>query len=91
MLPYATPAIAAQLDIWEERERDTLRTGKGVEVGDLVAGDGHQLKLPAGWHRLRIYADQPGNATPLRIVFDPTPERPPAGATGQPVTGLAGT
>ena len=25
MLPYATPAICAQLDIWEERERDTLR------------------------------------------------------------------
>jgi Family of unknown function (DUF6459) len=26
MLPYATPAICAHLDIWEERERDTLRT-----------------------------------------------------------------
>jgi hypothetical protein len=29
MLPYATPAITAitaQLDIWEERERDTLRS-----------------------------------------------------------------
>jgi hypothetical protein len=49
-------------------------TGKGVEVGDLVAGDGHQLKLPIGWHRLRIYADQPGNASHLRIVFDPVPD-----------------
>jgi hypothetical protein len=52
-------------------------TGKGVEVGDLVAGDGHQLQLPVGWHRLHIYADQPGNASRLRIVFDPAPERPP--------------
>jgi hypothetical protein len=52
-------------------------TGKGVEVGDLVAGDGHQIKLPVGWHRLRIYADQPGNAGRLRIVFDPAPDRSP--------------
>jgi hypothetical protein len=52
-------------------------TGNGVEVGDLVAGDGHQVKLAAGWHRLRIWADQPGNATQLRIVFDPGPEQSP--------------
>ena len=26
MLPYATPAMTAQVDVWEERERDTLRT-----------------------------------------------------------------
>ena len=51
-------------------------TGQGVEVGDLVAGDGHQVQLPVGWHRLRIYTDQPGNASQLRIVFDPAPERP---------------
>jgi hypothetical protein len=50
-------------------------TGKGVEVGDLVAGDGHQVQLPVGWHRLRIYADQPGNATQLRFVFGPAPDR----------------
>jgi hypothetical protein len=49
-------------------------TGKGVEVGDLVAGDGHQVKLPVGWHRLLIWADQPGNASRLRVVFDPTPD-----------------
>ena len=49
-------------------------TGKGVEVGDLVAGDGHQVKLPVGWHRLRVWADQPGNASRLRVVFDPTPD-----------------
>jgi hypothetical protein len=57
-------------------------TGQGVEVGDLVAGDGHQVKLPAGWHGLRIYADQPGNASRVRVVFDPEPGRsepaPPA-------------
>ena len=51
-------------------------TGKGVEVGDLVAGDGHQLQLPVGWHRLRIWVDQPGDAGRLRIVFDPAPDRP---------------
>jgi hypothetical protein len=50
--------------------------GKGVEVGDLVGGDGHQVTLPVGWHRLRIYADQPGNASHLRIVFDLPPDQP---------------
>jgi hypothetical protein len=52
-----------------------LVTSNGIEVGDLVAGDPHQIKLPIGWHRLRIYADQPGNATRLRIVLDPTSDR----------------
>jgi Family of unknown function (DUF6459) len=33
MLPYATPAITAQLDIWEERERDTLRTPARQQLG----------------------------------------------------------
>jgi hypothetical protein len=33
MLPYATPAITAQLDIWEERERDTLRTNTRQRLG----------------------------------------------------------
>ena len=55
---------------------ELLTTGKGVEVGDLVAGDGHQVQLPIGWYRLRIYADQPGDASRLRIVFDPAPDRP---------------
>jgi hypothetical protein len=63
-------------------EGELLVTGEGVEVGDLVAGDGHQVKLPVGWQRLRIWADQPGNAGRLRIVVDPTPDRsqptPPA-------------
>jgi hypothetical protein len=57
-------------------------TGKEVEVGDLVAGDGHHVKLPVGRHRLRVYADQPGNASRLRFVLDPAPDRsqpaPPA-------------
>jgi hypothetical protein len=56
-------------------------TGNGVEVGDLVAGDGHQVALAVGWHRLRIWADQPGNASRLRIVFDPAPDR-----TAQPAS-----
>jgi hypothetical protein len=33
MLPYATPAITAQLDIWEERERDTLRSRARQQLG----------------------------------------------------------
>jgi hypothetical protein len=33
MLPYATPAIAAQLDPYEERERDTLRTPARRHLG----------------------------------------------------------
>jgi len=33
MLPYATPAITAQPDIWEECERDTLRTGGRQQLG----------------------------------------------------------
>jgi hypothetical protein len=33
MLPCATPAIAAQLDIWEERERDTLRPPARSRLG----------------------------------------------------------
>jgi hypothetical protein len=33
------------------------------------------VKLPVGWHGLRIYADQPGNAGRLRIVFDLAPDR----------------
>jgi hypothetical protein len=43
MLPYATPAITAQVDIWEERERDTLRTrarhqlGSPARAGAMIA------------------------------------------------------
>jgi Family of unknown function (DUF6459) len=33
MLPYATPAITAQLDPYEERERDTLRTPARQQLG----------------------------------------------------------
>jgi hypothetical protein len=33
MLPYATPAICAQVDPFEERERDTLRTRTRQQLG----------------------------------------------------------
>ena len=33
MLPYATPAITAQFDPYEERERDTLRTNARQQLG----------------------------------------------------------
>jgi hypothetical protein len=62
-------------------EGELMVTGTGVEVGDLVAGDGHQTKLAVGWHRVRIWADQPGNAGRLRIVFDPASDR-----TAQPAS-----
>jgi hypothetical protein len=61
-------------------EGELLTSGKGVQVGDLVAGDGHLVELAAGRHRLRIYADQPGNASRLRVVFDHSPERSPQAA-----------
>jgi len=43
MLPYASPAIAAQLGHYEERERDTLRSiarqqlGSPARAGDQIA------------------------------------------------------
>jgi Family of unknown function (DUF6459) len=33
MLPYATPALTAQLDPYEERERDTLRAAARQQLG----------------------------------------------------------
>jgi Family of unknown function (DUF6459) len=44
MLPYATPAICAHLDIWEERERDTLRTPARSRLGS-PAQAGAQIAL----------------------------------------------
>jgi Family of unknown function (DUF6459) len=44
MLPYATPAICAHLDIWEERERDTLRTPARRQLGS-PAQAGTQIAL----------------------------------------------
>jgi hypothetical protein len=60
---------------------ELLTTGKGVEVGGLVVGDVVRVELPAGWHGLRIYADQPGNASRLWVVFDPAPNRTPQQAS----------
>jgi hypothetical protein len=37
MLPYATSAIAAELDVWEERERDTLRSAARRQLGSPAA------------------------------------------------------
>jgi hypothetical protein len=33
MLPYATPAVCAQLDPYEEREHDTLRSTARQQLG----------------------------------------------------------
>jgi hypothetical protein len=44
MLPYATPPITAQLDIWEERERETLRTPARRQLGS-PARAGAQIAL----------------------------------------------
>jgi hypothetical protein len=44
MLPYATPPIAAQLDPYEERERDTLRSPARQQLGS-PAQAGAQIAL----------------------------------------------
>ena len=44
MLPHATPAIAAQLDPYEERERDTLRSRARQQLGS-PARAGAQIAL----------------------------------------------
>jgi Family of unknown function (DUF6459) len=44
MLPYATPAITAQLDPYEERERDTLRTPARQQLGSPALA-GAQIAL----------------------------------------------
>jgi Family of unknown function (DUF6459) len=44
MLPYATPAITAQLDPYEQRERDTLRTPARRQLGS-PARAGTQIAL----------------------------------------------
>jgi hypothetical protein len=59
MLPYATPAIAAQLDIWEERERDTLRTPARSRLGS-PARAGAQIALA-------IFEVEAGLRSPLQL------------------------
>ena len=44
MLPYATLAIAAQLDIWEERERDTLRSTARLQPVPFCSGPADSLE-----------------------------------------------
>jgi hypothetical protein len=64
MLPHVTPAIAGQLDPYEERERDTLRTRARQQLGspaqagarialaicEVEAG----LRSPRSWSRSAI-------------------------------------
>ena len=59
MLPYATPAITAQLDIWEERERDTLRTPARQQLGS-PARAGAQIALV-------IFEVEAGLRSPLQL------------------------
>ena len=44
MLPYATPAITAEVDVWEERERDTLRSTARQQL-DSPAQAGARIAL----------------------------------------------
>jgi hypothetical protein len=53
MLPYATPAICAQLDPYEERERDTLRTAPAPSSAPLPRS-GRGSRWPS-----RVQADRP--------------------------------
>jgi hypothetical protein len=51
-------------------EGQLLTTGEGAAVGNPLAGDEQRVPLPIGWHRLRIYADQPVDPSRFVILFD---------------------
>jgi hypothetical protein len=61
---------------------DLVAVARGSRSATWSPVTATQVKLPVGWHRLRIYADQPGTASRLRVVFGPAPDRsqpaPPA-------------
>jgi hypothetical protein len=54
-------------------EGELLTTGEGAAVGNPLAGDLHRVPLPVGFHRLRIYADQPVDPGRFVILFDGNP------------------
>jgi hypothetical protein len=59
MLPYATPPITAQLDPYEERERDTLRSRARQQLGSS-AKTGTRIALA-------LYEIEAGLRSPLQL------------------------
>jgi hypothetical protein len=70
MLPYAIPPIAAQLDPYEERERDTLRSPARQRLGS-PAQAGARIALA-------ICEVEAGLRSPLQLESTPTGRHSPA-------------
>jgi hypothetical protein len=48
-------------------------TGQGALVGSSLSGQMRRIPLSTGWHRVRIYTDQPTNPARFTVLFDPQP------------------
>jgi hypothetical protein len=51
---------------------ELLTTGQGIVVGSSLT-DLHPIRLPIGWHPVRIYADPPIDPARFTILFDRRP------------------
>jgi hypothetical protein len=49
-----------------------LTTGRGIVVGSSLT-DLHPIRLPIGWHQVRIYADPPIVPARFTVLFDRRP------------------
>ena len=54
-------------------EGELLTTGQGIVVGSSLT-DLHPIRLPIGWHPVRIYADTPIDPARFTVLFDRRPE-----------------
>jgi hypothetical protein len=53
-------------------EGELLTTGQGIVVGSSLT-DLHRIRLPIGWHPVRIYADTPIDPARFTVLFDRRP------------------
>jgi hypothetical protein len=53
-------------------EGELLTTGQGIVVGSSLTGL-HPIRLPIGWHPVRIYADPPIDPARFTVLFDRRP------------------
>jgi hypothetical protein len=53
-------------------EGELLTTGQGIVVGSSLT-DLHPIRLPIGWHPVRIYADTPIDPARFTVLFDRRP------------------
>jgi hypothetical protein len=51
---------------------ELLTTGQGIVVGSSLTGL-QSIRLPIGWHPIRIYADPPINPSRFTVLFDGRP------------------